>query len=433
MEIIFLLTGLIAGVVIGFLFQKSKQGDLQSNLDKLETEKQVFATSVHAQIEDFKKIITSKDQEKEVLIDKLRVLDRELASSQSDFKNLEVRYKEYKSEVDQVQETFKAEFQNLASEIVKKQSKDFTVQNESLLKPFREQLVSFENTVNAQVKDSIEKAATFKEQLEQLKNLNLQISEEANNLTNALKGDNKLQGNWGELILEKVLDSSGLVKGSEYDTQISLQNVDENRIQPDAIIYLPEEKHIIIDAKVSLVAYEKYVNEDDPIEKDKHLKAHIVSVKSHVKNLSEKKYQTAKGISSPDFILLFVPIESSFGVAVREDISLFNFAWEKNIVIVSPSTLLATLRTIASLWKQEKQNKNVIKIAEESGKLYDKFVGFLKDIDEIEKSFERTSKQFGEAQKKLHTGSGNIVGRIEKIKTLGAKATKSIDEKYLED
>lgn len=433
MEIIFLLTGLIAGVVIGFLFQKSKQGDLQSNLDKLETEKQVFATSVHAQIEDFKKIITSKDQEKEVLIDKLRVLDRELASSQSDFKNLEVRYKEYKSEVDQVQETFKAEFQNLASEIVKKQSKDFTVQNESLLKPFREQLVSFENTVNAQVKDSIEKAATFKEQLEQLKNLNLQISEEANNLTNALKGDNKLQGNWGELILEKVLDSSGLVKGSEYDTQISLQNVDENRIQPDAIIYLPEEKHIIIDAKVSLVAYEKYVNEDDPIEKDKHLKAHIVSVKSHVKNLSEKKYQTAKGISSPDFILLFVPIESSFGVAVREDISLFNFAWDKNIVIVSPSTLLATLRTIASLWKQEKQNKNVIKIAEESGKLYDKFVGFLKDIDEIEKSFERTSKQFGEAQKKLHTGSGNIVGRIEKIKTLGAKATKSIDEKYLED
>jgi len=283
------------------------------------------------------------------------------------------------------------------------------------------------------MKESIEKAATFKEQIEQLKTLNIKISEEASNLTNALKGDNKLQGNWGELILERVLESSGLEKGQEYKTQVSLVNADADRIMPDAVIYLPDDKHIIIDSKVSLTAYERYVNETDSTEKDKHLKAHITSVKTHVKGLSDKKYQTAEKLTSPDFILLFIPIEASFGAAVKEDVGLFNFAWDKNVVIVSPSTLLATLKTVVALWKQEKQNKNVLKIAEESGKLYDKFVGFMQDIDDIERSFEKTTKQFGEAQKKLYSGTGNIVSRIEKIKKLGAKASKKIDEKYLED
>ena len=222
-------------------------------------------------------------------------------------------------------------------------------------------------------------------------------------------------------------------KGLEYKIQVSLVNSDDDRIQPDAIVYLPEDKHIIIDSKVSLVAYEKYVNADNDIDRQINIKAHLTSLKSHIRLLSDKKYQTAEGISTPDFILLFIPIEASFGVAVKEDIELFNFAWNKNVVIVSPSTLLATLKTVASLWKQEKQNKNVLKIAEESGKLYDKFVGFVCDLEKIERSLDKTVKEFSDAHKKLHSGKGNILTRIEKIKELGAKTTKQLDEKYLED
>lgn len=433
MEILLVIVGLIAGIGIGFLLMKTKGQSQLSELQQTIADKENAINLKGKELEISKNEINNLNQEVKSEAEKHRESEIKLATLESDYKNLEVRYKEHKEQVKELQSTFKNEFENLANDIVKKQTKDFSDQNSNLLKPFREQLKSFETTVQSQMKDSIEKAATFKEQIEQLKNLNLQISEEATNLTNALKGDNKLQGNWGELILERVLESSGLEKGSEYKTQVNLQNADDTRIIPDAIIYLPDDKHIIVDSKVSLVAYEKYVNTSDEEEKSAHLKAHLNSVKAHVKGLSEKKYQTAEGLTSPDFILLFIPIEASFGAAVKEDVSLFNFAWDKNIVIVSPSTLLATLKTVSSLWKQEKQNKNVLKIADESGKLYDKFVGFLKDIDDIEKSFDRTAKQFSEVQKKLHNGTGNIVGRIEKIKTLGAKATKQIDGKYLEE
>lgn len=433
MEIILVIVGLIAGAGIGILMTKSKGKDALSDLSKTIAEKENAFNLKAKELELSQEDVKTLNQEVKDGIEKLRNSEISLATLESDYKNLEIRYNEHKEQVKELQTTFKNEFANLANEIVKKQTKDFSDQNTNLLKPFREQLQSFENTVQSQMKDSIEKAATFKEQIEQLKSLNLQISEEATSLTNALKGDNKLQGNWGELILERVLESSGLEKGSEYKTQVNLQNADDTRIIPDAVIYLPEDKHIIVDSKVSLVAYEKFVNESNEEEKATHLKAHLNSVKAHVKGLSEKKYQTAEGLTSPDFILLFIPIEASFGAAVKEDVNLFNFAWDKNIVIVSPSTLLATLKTVSSLWKQEKQNKNVLKIAEESGKLYDKFVGFLKDIDDIEKSFDRTAKQFSEVQKKLHNGTGNIVGRIEKIKALGAKATKQIDGKYLEE
>lgn len=433
MEVIMLIVGVLIGTGIGFFIAKSKLQSETISIAEITNEKDNKIGQLENSIQHFQDSISKQETELEDLSNQLRSTEIEIAKKETEHDNLIKRFEEYKSEVKDIQTTFKTEFQNIASEIVKKQSVDFTEQNSTMLKPFKEQLISFETAVHSQMKESIEKAATFKEQIEQLKTLNIQISEEASNLTNALKGDNKLQGNWGELILERVLESSGLEKGYEYKTQVSLTNVEEDRIQPDAVIYLPDEKHIIIDSKVSLTAYERYVNETDLIEKEKHLKAHLTSVKAHVKGLSEKKYQTADTLTTPDFILLFIPIEASFGAAVKEDVSLFNFAWDKNIVIVSPSTLLATLKTIASLWKQEKQNKNVLKIAEESGKLYDKFVGFLKDIDDVEKSFERTTKQFSEVQKKLHSGTGNIVSRIEKIKKLGAKASKKIDEKYLED
>ncbi len=387
MEIITLIVGVLIGSGIGYFFLKSKQQTETISISDVINEKNNKIVQLENSIEHYQKEIKKQDLEINNISDQLRNTEISVAKKEIEHTNLMNRFNEYKTEVQDLQVTFKTEFKNIASELVKKQSEDFNTQNKLMLKPFKEQLISFEIAVHSQMKESIEKAATFKEQIEQLKTLNIKISEEASNLTNALKGDNKLQGNWGELILERVLESSGLEKGQEYKTQVSLVNADADRIMPDAVIYLPDDKHIIIDSKVSLTAYERHVNETDSTEKAKHLKAHITSVKTHVKELSDKKYQTAEKLTSPDFILLFIPIEASFGAAVKEDVSLFNFAWDKNVVIVSPSTLLATLKTVAALWKQEKQNKNVLKIAEESGKLYDKFVGFMQDIDDIEKSF----------------------------------------------
>lgn len=433
MDIGFLLTGIIVGAIAGFFIGKYSIYKAFSACEKQKTEKDVIVEQQENQLEELRNSLLNESEKRTQSLNDLKKAEINLAQKIVEVKNLNQRFTEFKEETNTLQKQLKIEFKNIANEIVKEQSKDFSEHNSNLLKPFKTQLESFEKTVQNQLKDNIERDASFKAQLEKLTSLNKEISQEAANLTNALKGDNKFQGNWGELILERVLESSGLEKGAEYNTQVSLTNADEDRIQPDAIVHLPDNKHIIIDSKVSLVAYEQYVNSDNNEKREQYLKSHLLSVKNHIKQLSEKKYQTAEGLTTPDFILLFVPIEASFGLAVKEDVEVFNYAWNKNIVIVSPSTLLATLKTIASLWKQEKQNKNVLKIAEESGKLYDKFVGFVSDLSKIEKSLDKTSKDFSEAQKKLYEGRGNIVSRIEKIKELGAKTTKQIDEKYLEE
>ncbi len=433
MDISFLLAGVIIGSIAGFFIGKYSIYKALSTYEKEKIEKDVLVEQLNSQVEDLKTSILNETEKKNQLSNDLKDTEIKLGQKSVEIKNLNERFIEFKEETNTLQKQLKIEFKNIANEIVKEQSKDFSEHNSNLLNPFKTQLESFEKTIQTQLKDNIERDASFKAQLEKLTSLNKEISQEAANLTNALKGDNKFQGNWGELILERVLESSGLEKGAEYDTQVSLTNADDNKIQPDAIVHLPGNKHIIIDSKVSLFAYEQYVNSNNNKEREQYLKAHLLSVKNHIKQLSEKKYQTAEGLTTPDFILLFVPIEASFGLAVKEDVEVFNYAWNKNIVIVSPSTLLATLKTIASLWKQEKQNKNVLKIAEESGKLYDKFVGFVSDLSKIEKSLDKTSKDFSEAQKKLIEGRGNIVSRIQKIKELGAKTTKQIDEKYLEE
>ncbi len=433
MDISFLLAGVIIGSITGFFVGKYSIYKALSTCEKEKIEKDVLVEQLNSQVEDLKTSILNETEKKNQLSNDLKDTEIKLGQKSVEIKNLNERFIEFKEETNTLQKQLKIEFKNIANEIVKEQSKDFSEHNSNLLNPFKTQLESFEKTIQTQLKDNIERDASFKAQLEKLTSLNKEISQEAANLTNALKGDNKFQGNWGELILERVLESSGLEKGAEYHTQVSLTNADDNKIQPDAIVHLPDNKHIIIDSKVSLVAYEQYVNSNNNEEREQYLKAHLLSVKNHIKQLSEKKYQTAEGLTTPDFILLFVPIEASFGLAVKEDVEVFNYAWNKNIVIVSPSTLLATLKTIASLWKQEKQNKNVLKIAEESGKLYDKFVGFVSDLSKIEKSLDKTSKDFSEAQKKLIEGRGNIVSRIQKIKELGAKTTKQIDERYLEE
>jgi DNA recombination protein RmuC len=258
----------------------------------------------------------------------------------------------------------------------------------------------------------------------------MKVSSEANNLANALKGDTKKQGNWGEVILEKVLERSGLIKGQEYQTQFSTKNIDGNRIQPDAVVFLPDNKHIIIDSKVSLVAYNAFVNSENENEKQKFLKEHINSVKNHVKQLSEKNYQTSPDFNTPDFVLLFMPIESAFSAAIQSDQDLFAYAWDLKIVIVSPSTLLATLRTIASIWKQERQTKNALEIAKQSGALYDKFVGFLEDLDKIGKSIDASKIAYEDALNKLKTGRGNLINRVINIQKLGAQTQRQIPDKF---
>lgn len=337
----------------------------------------------------------------------------------------------------QVHEKFKHEFENLANKLLDEKSQKFTEHNRSsmdvILNPFKEKLKDFEDKVDRVYKTEAEERNVLKGVITQLMDLNKQISDEAHNLTKALKGDSKKQGNWGEVILERVLEGSGLVRDREYRIQASLNGAFGARFFPDVIIDLPDGKHLIVDSKVSLVAYERLVNCETEEERKLFAKAHIESLRNHISSLSSKRYHDLYQISSPDFVLLFVPIESSFSIAVQLDAELFNYAWEKRVVIVSPSTLLATLRTIASIWKQDRQNRNVLEIARLSGEMYDKFAGFIGDLEGIGKGIKNSQENYDKAINKLTTGRGNLIGTADKIKKLGAKADKQIDQKYLSE
>jgi DNA recombination protein RmuC len=337
----------------------------------------------------------------------------------------------------QVQQKFKLEFENIAHKLLDEKSQKFTEHNRTsmdvILNPFKDKLKDFEEKVDKVYKAEAEERNVLKGVITQLMDLNKQISDEAHNLTKALKGDSKKQGNWGEVILERVLESSGLIRDREYRIQTSLNGAEGARFFPDVIIDLPDEKHLIVDSKVSLVAYERLVNCETEEERKLFAKAHIESIRSHITSLSSKRYQDLYQITSPDFVLLFVPIESSFSIAVQLDAELFNYAWDKRVVIVSPSTLLATLRTIASIWKQERQNRNVLEIARLSGEMYDKFAGFIVDMEGIGKSIRATQDNYDKAINKLSTGRGNLIGTADKVKKLGAKADKQIDQKYLNE
>ncbi|MBI4946176.1 MAG: DNA recombination protein RmuC [Bacteroidetes bacterium] len=399
MQILLLIIGLVVGVLIGWLLAKFKQTPDLSNGELLD-------------------------------------LTRDLATQTALNKGLEEKLKTQKEEVDTLQKTFTTEFENLANKILEDKSKKFTEQNktnlENILNPLKENIAKFEKKVDNTYKAEASERNSLKGEIKALVTLNKQISEEANNLAKALKGDSKKQGNWGEIILEKVLERSGLQKGLEYEMQVSITTEDGKRVQPDAIINFPDKKHIIIDAKVSLVAYEAFVNASDEEDRETNLAAHVISVKNHIKGLSEKNYQGLGQLNTPDFVLLFIPIESSFSLAVQADNELFNYAWERKIVIVSPSTLLATLRTISSIWKQERQTRNALEIAKQSGDLYDKFVGFVEDLLSIGKKMNDAKSSYDDAMKKLSSGKGNLVRRAETIKELGAKTTKDISQSLLE-
>ena len=350
--------------------------------------------------------------------------------------NLQLKLDEHKTEVEELQEKFTKEFENLANKILEEKSNKFTAQNKENLKiilnPLQEKIKIFEDKVDKTHKESIDYHAALRQQILGLKELNQQMSKETLNLTKALKGDNKIQGNWGELVLERVLEKSGLEKDREYFVQQSFTNDDGKRVLPDVVIHLPDNKKMIVDSKVSLTAYEQFVNEDDDTSKAQFLKEHIASLKRHIEQLSEKKYEDIYQIESPDFVLLFIPIEPAFAVAINSDNHLYNKAFEKNIVIVTPSTLLATLRTIDSMWNNEKQQKNAIEIARQAGALYDKFQGLLSDLITIGKRIDDSKKEYSNAMNKLVDGRGNLITSIEKLKKMGAKAKKSIPENIIE-
>jgi DNA recombination protein RmuC len=345
------------------------------------------------------------------------------------------RLAEQEASIRETQQKFQLEFQNIANKLLDEKSQKFIETNRTsmdiLLNPLKENIKAFEEKVDKVYKDESNERNILRGEITQLMALNKQISEEATNLTKALKGDNKKQGNWGEVILERVLERSGLVKDREYRLQASLTDAEGSRLQPDAIIDLPDDKHLIIDSKVSLIAYERLVNAETEDERKLYSKAHVESIRGHVLNLSSKNYHDLYQINSPDFVLLFVPIESSFSFAVQIDAELFSDAWDKRVVIVSPSTLLATLRTIASIWKQERQNRNVLEIARLSGAMYDKFVGFIGDMEGIGKNIKLSQNAYESAISKLTEGNGNLTKTAEKIKGLGAKANKQLEQKYI--
>jgi DNA recombination protein RmuC len=362
-------------------------------------------------------------------------LNKKLITAESDYRNLLEKLETQKQEIERLQEKFTVEFKNLANEILEEKSKKFTDQNKislgEILNPLKDKIVEFEKKVEQTNKESIERNTSLKEQILSLKELNQKITKDAENLTRALKGESKTQGSWGEFILESILERSGLLKGREYEVQASF-TTESGRLQPDVIIRLPDQKNIIIDSKVSLVAYERFVTSEEDTERQKYLKEHVISVRKHIKDLSEKNYQQLYDIGHLDFVLLFLPIEPAFGLAVQHDDQLFIDAYEKNIVIVSPTTLIATLRTISSIWRQEYQNRNAIEIARQSGLLYDKFKLFTDDLVKVGDNLKLTRKSYEAAMNKLSEGKDNLIRKTERLKELGAKASKSMDQRLVD-
>ena len=428
----FLLAFIIAlaiGIFLGkLLFSANAKTDRASLEEKV--------NGLLRQIEQLKTQVQETVQERETIRTEKESLAIQLSKKEGDFDNLWERNKEQKQEVEQLQEKFTKEFENLANKILEEKTNKFTEQNKenlkNILSPLQEKIQLFEKKIEDTHKESIDYHAALRQQILGLREMNAQMSKETLNLTKALKGDSKMQGNWGELILERVLEKSGLEKGREYEVQQSFITDEGNRVFPDVVINLPDGKKMIVDSKVTLTAYERYINEEDDDAKVQHLKEHVMALKRHVDQLSAKNYHDLYQIESPDFVLLFIPIESAFALALNEDTSLYNKAFEKNIVIVTPSTLLATLRTIDSMWANQKQQENAMEIARQAGGLYDKFQGFVDDLIKVGNKIKDSKTEYDNAMNKLVEGSGNLVTRVENLKKMGAKAKKSLPENLLQ-
>lgn len=410
MIILLCLACLAAGLLIGFLAAKAKLAVLETRAFHLTEERDRLALQAARVLE----------------------LEKDLSREEADRVNLEERIEGHQKELADLQRQLTTQFENLAHQILEKNSERLRESSERnlqvLLNPLKERIKEFQDKVEKTYNNESREMFHLKEEIKKIVEVNEQMTKEASNLTKALKGDSKSQGNWGEIVLERVLQASGLREGEEYTTQgrdMGLETEDGQKQKPDVIVKLPDNKHIIVDSKVTLTAFERLANSED---KDGLLKEFHASVYKHIDELSAKHYQTLDKLHSPDFVLLFMPIEAAFSTALQTDGELFPYAWGKRIVLVSPTTLLATLRTVASLWKTERQNKNAVEIARQGGALYDKFVLFVGDLEKIGKNIGDTQRSYDEALSKLREGAGNLVSRAEKLRELGAKTAKQLPE-----
>jgi len=425
--------------VLWFMRKPSTVGIISlEEIEKIKNENEHFKISLATAEERGRGLSVEKERLLDELRqerDKLALANQSLESSRSYYKAQQEKIAEQKDEIEKVKEKFNKDFELIANKILDEKTQKFTESNRSnldiLLNPLKENIKAFEDKVEKVYKAESDERNVLKGEISKLMELNKQISEEANNLTRALKADTKKQGNWGEVILDRILEASGLIEGESYTKQSSFTHEEGNRLQPDVVVSLPDNKHVIIDSKISLIAYERMVNSETDDDRKTHLKSHLSSIRNHITGLGSKNYHDLYGVNSPDFVLLFVPIESSFAIAIQNDLELFEFAWNKRVVIVTPSTLLATLRTIASIWKQEQQTKNAIEIATRAGSLYDKFVGFISDLKRIGDNLDKAKENYTDAFSKLSAGSGNLVGRVENLRKLGARTSKQIDQKLL--
>ena len=422
-----ILVSLGIGAFIGLKFSQLKSKSERSTLEERQLQ-------LNNTINDLKQNIEKIESEREEIRREKDFLNTELSRRNTEFENLQQQNLKRDEELAKQQEQLRKDFELMASKILEEKSEKFTNQNKenikNILNPLEEKIKTFEKKVEDSQKESISMHSALKEQLLGLKDLNQQMAKEATNLTKALKGDSKTQGNWGELVLERVLEKSGLEKDREYFVQQNFQREDGSRVMPDVVLHLPDSKKMIIDSKVSLTDYERMVNAEDE-ERTLYLKSHVNSIKKHVDQLSAKNYQDLYDIESPDFVLMFIPIEPAFAVAINEDNTLYNKAFEQNIVIVTPSTLLATLRTIDSMWNNEKQQQNAIEIARQAGALYDKFEGLVTDLTGVGKKIDAAKNDYSSAMNKLVEGKGNLISRVENIKKMGAKAKKSLPENII--
>jgi DNA recombination protein RmuC len=430
-----LLLGLYIGRILSLAKSEGEKAGLNEKLNGAAIQFQLLQEQLQNGKESYEMQLYLINEEKENIRMEKDSLAIQLSKKEVDFENLWERHKEQKNEIAALQEKFTKEFENLANKILEEKSAKFTEQNsvnlKNILMPLQDKILGFEQKVEQTHKESIDYHAALRQQILGLSEMNAQMSKETLNLTKALKGESKMQGNWGELVLERVLEKSGLEKGREYEVQQSFTNAEGARVFPDVVINLPDGKKMIVDSKVSLVAYERWINEESDDLRTEYLREHVNSIKRHVEQLGSKNYHDLYQMASPDFVLLFIPMEPAFAIALNEDSTLYSRAFDRNIVIVTPTTLLATLRTIDNMWSNQKQQENAFEIARQAGALYDKFEGFVTDLIKIGNKINDTKSEYESAMNKLVDGRGNLISSVEKLKKMGAKAKKSLPENII--
>jgi DNA recombination protein RmuC len=440
---------LLAALIIGFLFgllpailliksriaaaHQSGRQELTTDLATLEErlasrEDQLVRqeAEIQEQVGNLEKLLTEKTE-----------LERNNARLSTELKEEVRRSEENLQTLNDTRKELQIQFENLANQIFEEKTRAFADQSKAnlatILTPFKEKISEFEKKVTEVYTSEGKERHSLIKEVQRLQQLNQQISEDADNLTRALKGDTQTQGAWGEIILERILEESGLRKGSEYDAQGGFRDSDGKLLKPDVIVHLPEEKEIIIDSKVSLVAYERYIKAESEEEKEQAVKEHLISINAHLKSLESKKYDELPGVKSLDFVLMFIPVESAFMLAIEKDNEIFRKAFDQNIMIVSPSTLLVTLRTIENIWRYEHQNKNALEIADRAKKLHEKFVGFVEDLEKVGAQLEGTRKTYDAARNKLVSGRGNLISQTETLIDLGVKSRKQLPATVVQD